>query len=267
MQYEENGWVKLHRNLLNDPIFINSTPQQAKILIVILLLANHKAKKWDWNGKKFSCESGQFVTSIEKLVLNCGKGITTQNVRAALKRFEKLEFLTNKSTKQGRLITILNWGFYQEILDNPTNKPTKTQQTPNKDSTNTQQTPNKHPTTNKKEKNDKNDKKERNKNNMSGVETPNSQIVISLTLNDKSEYEIQEKQVGEWKELYPCVDIMQDLRNMKGWLTANPTKRKTRAGILRFITAWLARTQDKGGNKHDTSGNDKDRSKLYGDII
>ena len=35
---------------------------------------------------------------------------------------------------------------------------------------------------------------------------------------------------------------------MKGWLNSNPTKRKTRRGIKRFINSWLAREQDK---RHD----------------
>ena len=71
--------------------------------------------------------------------------------------------------------------------------------------------------------------------------------VCTLTLNDKSEYPIYQQQVDEWKELYPAVDVMQELRNMKGWLISNPRKRKTRTGILRFVNGWLAREQNKGG--------------------
>lgn len=70
--------------------------------------------------------------------------------------------------------------------------------------------------------------------------------IITLTLNDKSEYGVDRKQVQEWQELYPAVDIIQELRKMKGWLNANPTKRKTRRGITRFINGWLSREQDKG---------------------
>lgn len=76
-----------------------------------------------------------------------------------------------------------------------------------------------------------------------------STAVFYLPLLDKSRYRITEGMVREWGALYPAVDIMQDLRGMKGWLDANPGKRKTRRGILRFITGWLARTQDRGGNR------------------
>ena len=74
------------------------------------------------------------------------------------------------------------------------------------------------------------------------------EAVIKLPLNDKSEYPIYDGAVQEWAGLYPAVDVMQQLRNMKGWLDANPTKRKTRRGIGKFINAWLAREQDRGGN-------------------
>lgn len=76
---------------------------------------------------------------------------------------------------------------------------------------------------------------------------PAEKAAISLTLNDKSEYPIFDKNIAEWKELYPSVDILQELRKMKGWLNSNPTKRKTKTGILRFVNSWLAKEQDKGG--------------------
>lgn len=69
--------------------------------------------------------------------------------------------------------------------------------------------------------------------------------VIQLTLNDKTLYDVTENDFKEYKELYPNVDIMQELRKMKGWLNANPTKRKTKRGIKRFINSWLSREQDK----------------------
>lgn len=71
---------------------------------------------------------------------------------------------------------------------------------------------------------------------------------ILLPLNDGTDYAVSQDQRQEWEELYPAVDVMQQLRNMRGWLSSNPEKRKTRRGVLRFITSWLAREQDKGGS-------------------
>jgi hypothetical protein len=76
---------------------------------------------------------------------------------------------------------------------------------------------------------------------------PEEPPVITLTLNTGEEYPVMQKDVEEWKELYPAVDVMQELRAMKGWCKQNQTKRKTRRGIGRFINSWLARTQNNGG--------------------
>lgn len=76
---------------------------------------------------------------------------------------------------------------------------------------------------------------------------PETATVLTLTLNDKSEYPITQDDIDAWAELYPAVDILQELRKMRGWCDANPRKRKTKSGIRRFIASWLAREQDRGG--------------------
>lgn len=72
--------------------------------------------------------------------------------------------------------------------------------------------------------------------------------VMTLTLNDKTEYPITQKAFDEMQRLYPNTDVMQELRKMRGWCNANPTRRKTKKGIDRFINSWLSREQDKGKN-------------------
>ena len=88
--------------------------------------------------------------------------------------------------------------------------------------------------------------------------------VISLVLNDKSNFPVYQKQVNEWEELYPAVNVMQELRKMSGWLNSNPKKRKTKSGILRFINSWLSREQDSGGSKQ-AELNQNSAFKLSGD--
>ena len=61
------------------------------------------------------------------------------------------------------------------------------------------------------------------------------------------EHSIFSKEIVVWYELYPAVNVGQELNNMRGWLNANPTKKKTKAGINKFINSWLSRQQDKGG--------------------
>lgn len=83
--------------------------------------------------------------------------------------------------------------------------------------------------------------------------------IFGLPLNDGSTFEISQKKYDEWLLLYPAVDIMQELRKMKGWLDSNPKKRKTKTGIVRFITGWLSRAQDAPHvDKKQTGGIDWD---------
>lgn len=90
---------------------------------------------------------------------------------------------------------------------------------------------------------------------------PEEPPVISLILNDKSRYPIRQSQIDEWGGLYPAVDIMQELRKMAGWLDANPSKRKTKRGILRFVNGWLAREQDKGRTPPQNQAKNKEAEK------
>ncbi|ECK8223357.1 DnaD domain protein [Listeria monocytogenes] len=136
------GWIKLHRDLKEKPIWKSSTPEQKTILVTLLMMANHKENEWEWRGKPFKAKPGEFITSIKSITEECGKGISSQNVRTALKRFENYGFLTKESTKVSTLINVVNWGVYQE-LENKTNTVTNNQLT------NDSQTANKQLTTNK----------------------------------------------------------------------------------------------------------------------
>ncbi len=72
-------------------------------------------------------------------------------------------------------------------------------------------------------------------------------VFIKLPLNDKSFYTVTNTDVDHYKELYPAVDVEQELRSILGWLEGNPRRRKTRSGIKSFITRWLQKAQNQGG--------------------
>ena len=65
-----------------------------------------------------------------------------------------------------------------------------------------------------------------------------------LPLVDGTDFEISVETATELSGLYPAVDVEQQLRNMRGWLLANPKNRKTKAGIMRFVNSWLSREQN-----------------------
>lgn len=125
------GWIKLHRELLDKSIWQESTAEQKVILITLLNMANYVPNKWEFQGERYELQAGQFITSLPSIAEKSGKGISIQNVRTALKRFEKLGFLTDKSTNKNRLITLVNWGFYQGCEDDLTGNLTGNQQATN----------------------------------------------------------------------------------------------------------------------------------------
>lgn len=114
-----DGWVKLHRKILGNDMYVSLTSEQRDVLITCLLLAGHKGTNWEWQRKVFKCEPGQFITSLASLKKKCARGCSIRNIRTALLKLEKWQFLTNKSTKTGRLITILKWDTYQGVDESP----------------------------------------------------------------------------------------------------------------------------------------------------
>lgn len=240
---ENQGWVKVYREILDKPIWTQSNPEQKVILMTLLLLVSHKPNTWKWGSTTYEIQPGQCITSLEQLEAKCGKGVTKQNIRTALKNFEKYEFLTNQSTKTGRLITIVNWGFYQGDSEE-SNKDF------NRQLTKSQQRANKEPNTYQEVKNDKNVKKEKNIKYICsepGEPAPNCSDIF-LPLNDNTYFNVPLDKMESWEQAYPAVDVKQELLKMCVWLDANPKKKKTANGVVRFITNWLSRTQDRGGS-------------------
>lgn len=76
------------------------------------------------------------------------------------------------------------------------------------------------------------------------------QVLLSgfaITLNDGTEWDIPAETVDEWRQAYPAADVDQELREMRTWANANPTKRKTRRGVAAFAVRWLGKAQDTPG--------------------
>lgn len=52
---------------------------------------------------------------------------------------------------------------------------------------------------------------------------------------------LPESIVAELEPCYPYLSVPDELAKAKGWLIGNPSRRKTAKGMLRYLTAWLAR--------------------------
>ena len=116
------GWIKLHRKLNQSDMYKELNSVQRDVLIQCLLMANHTKKEWEWKGKIHKCQPGQFKTSLECIRQNCAKNTTIKMVRTALKKLEKWQFLANEGSKQGRIITIINWEVPHQVNFQPEGK-------------------------------------------------------------------------------------------------------------------------------------------------
>lgn len=74
-------------------------------------------------------------------------------------------------------------------------------------------------------------------------------------LNDGSEYIITENDVETYQQLYPAIDVRQEIRSIEAWCLSNPKNRKTRNGAKRFLNGWLSRTQNSAPVKKMASAN------------
>ncbi len=73
--------------------------------------------------------------------------------------------------------------------------------------------------------------------------------VVKLILNDGTYFPVYREMADEYAQLYPAVDVDQELRCIQGWCMANPRKRKTRSGVMNLINGWLCRKQNQADTK------------------
>lgn len=82
-----------------------------------------------------------------------------------------------------------------------------------------------------------------------------------IPLNDGSEWTPTESEAEEYARLYPAVDLGQEFRNMRGWCTANPSRKKTLRGVRAFVNTWLSKEQNRGRPTERTVANGSDRER------
>ena len=64
---------------------------------------------------------------------------------------------------------------------------------------------------------------------------------MTFPLKNGSAWALEPAVLADLEPCYPYLSVPDELAKAKGWLIGNPTRRKTAKGMLRFLTAWLAR--------------------------
>lgn len=73
----------------------------------------------------------------------------------------------------------------------------------------------------------------------------NDGTVASIPLIDGGRWAVSREFVALHSWAYPGVDLVVEARKAASWSEANPKRRKTRAGVERFLILWWARVHDK----------------------
>lgn len=76
-------------------------------------------------------------------------------------------------------------------------------------------------------------------------EQNSEQVIDVIILKDNTEYFVTDTYIEKMKKIYSDVDIESEILKMNEWFRCNPTRKKTRKGIERFINSWLSRQHDK----------------------
>ena len=105
------GWIKLHRKTLDNPIICKDNDTLA-IWIYLLLNATHQEIPALFKGKKITLKKGQLITGRNSIGRQLN--ISSSKVQRVLKIFEDDGQIEQQTNNQNRLISIVNWDKYQE---------------------------------------------------------------------------------------------------------------------------------------------------------
>lgn len=224
------GHIKIDRKILEWEWY--SDINTCRLFIHLLLKANWK----DGRFQGTEVPRGSLVTSYNSLSKQTG--LSVQNVRTAIKHLILTGEITSKQQAKFTVITVKNYDKYQ--LDNrvTNNLLTENQQASNKLLTTIEE--------------GKKVRREESNNNISSAPDDKSPCAGSFLLNDGTSYEITENDVENFQQLYPGIDVRQEIRNITGWCLSNPKNRKTRAGAKRFLNGWLSRSQNSARSEKKT---------------
>ena len=99
-----NGYIKLHRKVLENPIVFKDS-DHLTLWIYLLLMATHRDRETYFNNERFTLNPGQLITGIIKLEREIK--VNKSKIQRILKLFENEKQIEQQTTNKCRLITIL----------------------------------------------------------------------------------------------------------------------------------------------------------------
>ena len=108
----QNGFIALHRSILSWGW--HADPATGWLFVNLLLMANWTDSEW----QGMTIERGQLVTGRKALAAQTG--LSEQTVRTSLNRLKSTNEITIASTNKFSVITIVNYGKFQDVPEMPT---------------------------------------------------------------------------------------------------------------------------------------------------
>ena len=127
-----SGYLKLYRKIFSSDVWLSSTASQQIIIINLLGMAGWSSVEvvLPYSKKVVSLLPGQFITTNKDIENACNAGgikrVSEKQIRIALQNLEKLNFITVEKAstllKDGKIITVVKWNYYQGKIANDEGK-------------------------------------------------------------------------------------------------------------------------------------------------
>lgn len=226
-----NGWVKLHRRIVDWEWF--KKPETLSLFIYCLTRANVADGSW----RNIAYKRGQFITSLD--TIRKDTGLSIQQARTALKHLVSTGELTSKSTNRFTIITVCKYDDYQsmsEDVNTPNNnKVTCNQHAKTKNS-------NKQSTTGEEEKEDVDIRRGRTKRKISSKEDKKKSCVTPPSFEEVCVF-IRSESLSkvDAREFY-------DYYSDRGWKCGDRPLRDWKAKLREWQRRTFANTNSGNGN-------------------
>lgn len=240
----DNGYMKLFRKISEWEWY--DDPVTFKVFLHFLITA--RWQDGSWHG--IEIKRGEVLESLPSIAQK--NGLTVRNVRTAIKHLIDTNSVTIRKVGRCHICKVSEYEKYQVRQDSG--------QDSDREVSGNRQDSDREVTAHKERKESKESKKERvlreSKDSLSqsdhiahGMEAN----VEAIPLTDGTEWRPTVSEYDEYCRLYPSVDVFDSFRRMRAWSLSNPTKKKTRNGVKRFVNTWLSKEQDNSG-KASTKG-------------
>lgn len=232
-----NGYIKLPRSVLRDPLWFNMPPNYQHVFFVILENLCYRPQKFDDGGHIIDLKPGQLCISERELKKKCNRYVSRDDVKRSIKKLVQYQFLHQEVHHKKSVLTVIHPDICEYMKNEcaPSSAPVLHQSCTNLA-----------PETNKVN----TDKKVNKDNAQSSRADPTShRIDICFNFETRAFENIHDLDLANWKELYPAVDVNRELLAMVDWCLSNSSKAKSKKLWRKFIANWLRTSNETAVNR------------------